>query len=91
VDYLKTVAIARIFLDNIRYIQAGWLTEGLRLAQIALSFGANDMGGVLTEELVVKATGITTTATRDEMIALIKNAGKKPVQRDSLYRTVREY
>jgi cyclic dehypoxanthinyl futalosine synthase len=91
VDYLKIVAIARIFLDNIRYIQAGWLTEGLRLAQIALSFGANDMGGVLTEELVVKATGINTTSSRDEMIALIKNAGKKPVQRDSLYRVVREY
>lgn len=90
VDYLKIVAIARIFLDNIRYIQAGWLTEGLRLAQIALSFGANDMGGVLTEELVVKATGINTTSSRDEMIALIKNAGKKPVQRDSLYRIVRE-
>jgi cyclic dehypoxanthinyl futalosine synthase len=91
VDYLKIVAIARIFLDNIRYIQAGWLTEGLRLAQIALSFGANDMGGVLTEEVVVKATGITTTASRDEMIALIKNAGKVPVQRDSLYRTVRTF
>ena len=89
VDYLRIVAIARIFLDNIRFIQAGWLTEGLRPAQIALSFGANDMGGVLTEEVVVKATGIQTRATPDEMIALIKNAGKKPVQRDSLYRTVR--
>ena len=91
VDYLKIVAIARIFVDNIRYIQGGWLTEGLRLAQIALSFGANDMGGVLTEEVVVKATGITTTASRDEMIALIKNAGKAPVQRDSLYRTVQAF
>jgi cyclic dehypoxanthinyl futalosine synthase len=90
VDYLKVVAIARIFLDNIRYIQAGWLTEGLRLAQIALSFGANDMGGVLTEELVVKATGIHTTSSREEMIALVKNAGKVPVQRDSLYRIVRK-
>jgi radical SAM domain protein, CofH subfamily len=91
VDYLKTVAIARIFLDNIRYIQAGWLTEGLRLAQIALSFGANDMGGVLTEELVVKATGVTTQTTREGMIELIRNAGKKPVQRDSLYRVVQKH
>jgi len=84
VDYLRVVAIARIFLDNIRYIQAGWLTEGLRLAQIALSFGANDMGGVLAEEVVVKSTGIQTRTTREEMVELIKNAGKKPVQRDSL-------
>ncbi len=91
VDYLKIVAIGRIFLDNVRYIQAGWLTEGLRLAQIALTFGANDMGGVLTEEVVVKATGIETRTTREEMIALIKNAGKKPVQRDSLYRTVQPF
>ncbi len=91
VDYLKIVAIARIFLDNIRYIQAGWLTEGLRLGQIALSFGANDMGGVLTEEVVVKATGIETQTTRDEMISLIRSTGKKPVQRDSLYRTVQKF
>ncbi|MEW6076303.1 MAG: CofH family radical SAM protein [Thermodesulfobacteriota bacterium] len=91
VDYLKVVAISRIFLDNIRYIQAGWLTEGVRLAQIALSFGANDMGGVLTEELVVKATGVTTTSSRDEMIALVKNAGRAPVQRDSLYKIVHKY
>ena len=91
VDYLKIVAIGRIFLDNVRYIQAGWLTEGLRLAQIALSFGANDMGGVLTEEVVVKATGIQTKATREEMILLIRNTGKKPVQRDSLYRVVRPF
>lgn len=91
VDYLKVVAIARIFLDNIRHIQAGWLTEGLRLAQIALSFGANDMGGVLTEEVVVKSTGIETRTTREEMIALIKNAGKKPLQRDSRYRMLRDY
>jgi len=91
VDYLKIVAVARIFLDNIRYIQAGWLTEGLHLAQIALSFGANDMGGVLTEEVVVKATGIKTQTTREEMISLIKNAGKNPVQRDSRYRTLQAY
>ena len=62
IDYLKIVAISRIFLDNITYIQAGWLTEGLKLAQLALTMGANDMGGVLMEETVVKATGIETKA-----------------------------
>lgn len=88
VDYLKMVAIGRIFLDNVRYIQAGWLTEGMKLAQIALAFGANDMGGVLMEEVVVKSTGIETKTNMDEMIAVIRNAGKKPVLRDSAYRVI---
>ncbi|MEA1947218.1 MAG: dehypoxanthine futalosine cyclase, partial [Thermodesulfobacteriota bacterium] len=90
IDYLKMVAIARIFLDNITYIQAGWLTEGLKLAQIALTMGANDMGGVLMEEVVVKATGIKTSTNPKELVHIIKNTGKIPVQRDSRYRAIRE-
>ena len=85
-DYLKIVAVSRIFLDNIRYIQAGWLTEGLKLAQLALAMGANDMGGILTEEKVVRATGSGTKAGMAEFIDLIKNAGKIPVLRDSDYK-----
>jgi cyclic dehypoxanthinyl futalosine synthase len=88
-DYLKMVAIARIFLDNITHIQAGWLTEGLKLAQIALTMGANDMGGVLMEEVVVKATGIKTSTNQKELVHIIKNAGKVPVQRDSRYHEMR--
>ena len=91
VDYLKIVAIARIVLDNIRYIQAGWLTEGLKLGQTALTFGANDMGGVLTEEVVVKAAGITTTTNEQKMIDMIKNAGRTPVQRDSDYQVIKRF
>ncbi len=91
IDYLKIVAIGRIFLDNVIYIQAGWLTEGMKLAQIALTFGANDMGGVLMEEVVVKATGIETKTNMDEMIAVIRNAGKRPVLRDSAYKVIREF
>jgi len=90
-DYLKTVAIARIFLDNIPYLHAGWLTEGLSLAQIALSMGANDMGGILMEEKVVKATGVTTTTNIAQLCDIIINAGKIPVQRDSKYRPIRRY
>jgi cyclic dehypoxanthinyl futalosine synthase len=90
IDYLKVLAISRIFLDNITYIQAGWLTEGLKLAQVALSMGANDMGGVLMEEVVVKATGITRATSEKELIHIIRNAGKIPVQRDSRYRVIRE-
>ncbi|MDO8806465.1 MAG: CofH family radical SAM protein [Elusimicrobiota bacterium] len=85
-DYLKIVAVSRIFLDNIRYIQAGWLTEGLKLAQLALAMGANDMGGVLMEEKVVRATGAGAKAGMAEFIDLIKNAGKTPVLRDSDYK-----
>ncbi|HPI14296.1 MAG: CofH family radical SAM protein [Spirochaetota bacterium] len=91
IDYLRLVAVARIYLDNIRFIQAGWLTEGHALAQIALSMGANDMGGVLTEEVVVKATGVETTADREGMIRVISAAGRVPVERDSDYRTIRSY
>jgi cyclic dehypoxanthinyl futalosine synthase len=85
------LAISRIFLDNITYIQAGWLTEGLKLAQIALTMGANDMGGVLMEEVVVKATGIKTRTNETELIHIIQNAGKIPVQRDSCYQAIKEY
>jgi cyclic dehypoxanthinyl futalosine synthase len=88
VDYLKIVAIARIYLDNVTWIQAGWLTEGLKLAQVALSLGANDMGGVLTEEVVVRATGAGAKTNRDEFIHVIRAAGKVPVQRDSRYRVI---
>ena len=91
IEYLKVVAISRIFLDNITHIQAGWLTEGLKLAQIALTMGANDMGGVLMEEVVVKATGIRTKTNSIELIEIIKNAGKIPVQRDSRYRVIRRF
>jgi cyclic dehypoxanthinyl futalosine synthase len=90
-EYLRMVAIGRIFLDNISYIQAGWLTEGMKLAQIALHMGANDMGGVLMEEVVVKATGIETETNVSELIAIIRDAGKVPVQRDSEYHVIRAF
>jgi len=88
VDYLKIVAVGRIFLDNVVHIQAGWLTEGVKLAQLALAMGANDMGGVLTEERVVKATGIRTQMTRERMVDVIRDAGRIPVQRDSRYSAI---
>ena len=90
-DYLRVVAISRIYLDNVRYIQAGWLTEGMKLAQIALCMGANDMGGVLTEEVVVRAAGVSTRTSVDEMAYLIRDAGKTALVRDSRYNTLRVY
>lgn len=90
-DYLKMVAVSRIFLDNIAHIQAGWLTEGLKLAQIALTMGADDMGGVLMEEVVVRATGVATGTNMAELIDIIRDAGRTPVQRDSDYRRIKTF
>lgn len=90
-DYLKIVAISRIYLDNVDHIQAGWLTEGLKPAQIALAMGADDMGGVLMEEVVVKATGIDRSTHMQQFIDLIRNAGRVPVQRDSEYTVLHRF
>jgi cyclic dehypoxanthinyl futalosine synthase len=89
-DYLKTVAVSRLVLDNIAHIHAGWVTEGFQLAEMSLRMGASDMGGILMEEQVVKATGTTYTTSQEIMIAVIKNAGLKPAIRDSEYNIVKE-
>ena len=89
VDYLKTVAISRIILDNIPNIQAGWVTEGPKLAQISLFFGANDLGGTLMEEKVIKATDISHQMSANMAIELIRGAGKLPCQRNTAYEIFR--
>jgi aminodeoxyfutalosine synthase len=90
IDDLKTVAIARIFLDNFPHIKAYWIMLGEKLAQLALCFGADDLEGtVLEEKITHSAGGLTHGAlTRDELIHMICKAGKVPVERDSLYRQV---
>jgi len=87
VEYLKVMAVARIFLDNIDNIQVSWLTQGLTLAQVALHFGANDVGSIMIEENVMSTAGSHNTATRTDLIELIRQAGFTPAQRDTLYRT----
>ncbi|MEK7813553.1 MAG: cyclic dehypoxanthinyl futalosine synthase [Candidatus Desantisbacteria bacterium] len=91
IDYLKTLAISRIMLDNIPNIHAGWVTEGHKLAQIGLAFGANDLGGILMEEKVVCATGISHQTSVSKMIELIKGAGKIPAQRDTRYEILQRF
>jgi len=88
VDYLRIVALSRLVLDNIPHIQAGWVTEGPDLAQLALSFGADDFGGVLMEELVVKAAGASYAITAPQVISLIHEAGFKAAQRTTQYKTL---
>ncbi len=88
-EFLKMLAIGRIYLDNIKYVQSGWLTEGLRSAEIALLFGANDVGGVLMDEMVVRAAGVDNRATNANMRKIIENAGFIARERDGLYNTIK--
>jgi cyclic dehypoxanthinyl futalosine synthase len=88
-DYLLTQAVSRIYLDNVDHIQSSWVTQGLKIGQVALGFGADDLGSVMIEENVVSAAGTTYRTTTEELIHLIKALGKTPVQRDTLYRDVK--
>lgn len=88
IDYLKMLAVSRLFLDNIVHIQASWLTQGLRLGQAALGFGADDMGSIMIEENVVSAAGANTHANERELRYQIREAGYRPQQRDILYNYV---
>lgn len=85
-DFLKTLAISRIFLDNIENVQSSWLTQGLKLGQVALRFGANDMGSVMIEENVVSSAGAHFRASEQDLRRLIQDAGFKPLKRDTIYR-----
>ena len=85
VEYLKVLALSRIMLDNFQNIQASWVTQGAKIAQVALEFGANDFGSTMIEENVVAAAGITFRMTRQEIISIIKDAGYTPAQRDTRY------
>jgi cyclic dehypoxanthinyl futalosine synthase len=88
-DYLLTQAVSRIYLDNVDHIQSSWVTQGLKIGQVALGFGADDMGSVMIEENVVSAAGTTHRTSTEELVHLIKAMGKTPVQRDTLYRDVK--
>ena len=84
-DYLRMIAIARLVLDNIPHLQAGWVTEGPDVSQLALKFGADDYGGVLMTEEVVSATGLEYGVTEDQVINMIHEAGFLPAQRTTQY------
>lgn len=87
-DYLRTIAIARLYLDNIPNIQASWVTQGAKIAQLSLKFGANDMGSTMIEENVVRAAGVSYQMDKDEIEFLITDLGYKARQRDLYYRTL---
>jgi len=87
VEYLKMLALSRIYLENILNIQSSWVTPGLKTCQLGLRFGGNDVGSIMIEENVVSAAGAHHQATEEELRRLIRDAGFIPKQRDTLYRT----
>jgi cyclic dehypoxanthinyl futalosine synthase len=87
VEYLKTLAISRIYLENILNIQSSWVTPGLKTCQIGLRFGGNDVGSIMIEENVVSQAGARFHATEEDLRRMIRDAGFIPKQRDTLYRT----
>ena len=87
-EYLKTLAAARLYLDNFANLQASWVTQGLAIGQMALRFGANDMGSLMIEENVVAAAGTSFRTTEAEIRGAIRQAGYQPARRDVFYRIV---
>ncbi len=88
-DYLRTVAVSRLYLLNVPHLQASWVTQGPKVGQLALLAGCDDMGGLLLEENVVRAAGAEFRLEREEMLRLIRRAGFRPAQRDTAYRILR--
>jgi cyclic dehypoxanthinyl futalosine synthase len=89
VKYLRVLSFSRIYLDNFKNIQVSWVTQGIKIAQVGLRFGANDFGSTMLEENVVRSAGVSYKVTMDEIIEAIKSAGFKPVQRDAYYNILR--
>jgi cyclic dehypoxanthinyl futalosine synthase len=87
VEYLQTLAISRIYLDNFENVQSSWVTQGLKTCQLGLRFGGNDVGSIMIEENVVSAAGAHHRASEEELRRIIRDAGFVPKQRDTLYRT----
>jgi len=87
-EYLRTQALARIYLDNFQNIQSSWVTQGLEIGQVALKYGANDLGSIMIEENVVSQAGTTFSMTVGDMHRLIKELGYEPHQRNNWYQLV---
>lgn len=90
-DYLRVLALSRLVLDNIDNIQASWVTQGAKIAQVALRFGANDLGGTMLEENVVAAAGVSFRMTQQELIELARSGGFIPVRRTTGYDVLEVY
>ncbi|HEV2851739.1 MAG TPA: cyclic dehypoxanthinyl futalosine synthase [Thermoanaerobaculia bacterium] len=87
-EYLRTLAVSRLFLDNVVHFQTSWVTQGKKIGQAALAFGADDMGSIMIEENVVASAGTHYRMSQDEMEHLIESAGYLPKQRTNLYERI---
>jgi cyclic dehypoxanthinyl futalosine synthase len=87
-DYLRVLALSRHYLDNIKNIQASWVTQGIKTAQAALRFGANDFGSTMIEENVVKAAGVAFKVSKNDIIDAVRSSGFRPAQRDTYYNVI---
>ena len=89
-EYLKTQAVSRLYLDNFANVQSSWVTQGLKIGELALKFGANDMGSLMIEENVVAAAGTVHHLSLDEIKGAIRAAGYIPRRRNVFYELVDE-
>ena len=90
-DYMKTLSMTRIFLDNVEHIQGSWVTQGERIGQLTLAFGADDLGSIMLEENVVRAAGTSFEMSTRKMVDLIRAAGKIPAQRNTMYEVLKKF
>ena len=93
VDDLKNIAVARCFLDNFPHIKAYWVMIGQKLSQIALSYGADDVDGTVKEEIITHMAGAETeqAMSREQLLRMIREAGRIPIERDTLYNVINSY
>lgn len=90
-EYLRFLALCRLFLDNFDHIQGSWVTQGKQIGQLSQFFGADDLGSIMIEENVVRAAGLRYSMQMDEMIGMIASAGRIPALRDTEYRIIKTF
>lgn len=90
-DYMKTLALSRLYMDNIKHIQGSWVTQGERIGQLTLGFGGDDLGSIMLEENVVRAAGTSYDMSINKMVNMIRGAGRKPAQRNAKYEIIKRF
>ena len=90
-DYMRNLAVSRLYMDNIPHIQGSWVTQGERIGQLTLGFGGDDLGSIMLEENVVRAAGTAYEMSINKMVDMIKSAGREAAQRDRKYNIIRRF
>ena len=90
-DYMRNLAVSRLYMDNIPHIQGSWVTQGERIGQLTLGFGGDDLGSIMLEENVVRAAGTAYEMSINKMVDMIKGAGREAAQRDTQYNIIRRF